>query len=72
MGQLAQLPQSHSADLPCFFFLTMLTIIAAATAASTAQMTMVQIFADIHWIIHSSPLRELSRAAKFALRAKCV
>ena len=56
MGQPAQLPQSHTADLPCFFFLTMLMMIAATIAMSTAHMMIVPMFDDIHWSISSSPL----------------
>lgn len=55
MGQLLQLPQLHTTDLPAFFFLTMLTMIAATIAISTAQMMIVQIFSDIHASIYSSP-----------------
>ena len=54
MGQDLQFPQPHTMDLPCFFFLTMFTMIAATIAISTAQMMIVQIFSDNH-VIRSTP-----------------
>ena len=57
MGQHLQLPQLHTIDLPCFFFLTMLTMIALTIAISTAQMMIVQILLTIHWSIRTSPLQ---------------
>lgn len=48
MGQHLQLPQLQTIDLPCFFFSTMLTMIAVTIAISTAQMTIVQILLTIH------------------------
>ena len=56
MGQLLQLPQLQTIDLPCFFFLTMPTMIALTTAISTAQMIIVGILLAIHWNIRSTPL----------------
>ncbi len=48
MGQLLQLPQLHTTDLPAFFFFTMLTMIAATIAISTAQMMIVPMLFAIH------------------------
>ena len=45
----------HTTDLPCFFFFTILTMIAATIAISTAQMIIVQILLTIHWNIRSTP-----------------
>ena len=55
IGQDLQLPQLQTMDLPCFFFLTMLTMIAVTIAISTAQMIIVQILLTIHWNIRSTP-----------------
>ena len=55
MGQDLQLPQLQTIDLPCFFFFTMLTMIALTIAINTAQMIIVQILFTIHWSICSSP-----------------
>ena len=55
MGQDLQLPQLQTIDLPCFFFLTMLTMIAVTMAINTAQMIIVQILLTIHWNMRSSP-----------------
>lgn len=56
MAQFLQLPQLQITDLPCFFFFTMLTMIAVTIAISTAQITIVQILLDIHVNISSAPL----------------
>ena len=56
MGQLLQLPQLQTMDLPLRFFLTMLIMIAVTIAISTAQMIIVQILLAIHWNIRSTPL----------------
>ena len=55
MGQHLQLPQLQTMDLPCFFFLTMLNMIAVTIAISTVQMIIVQILLTIHWNIRSTP-----------------
>ena len=55
MGQALQLPQLQTTDLPAFFFLTMLTMIAVTIAIRTAQMMIVPILFDIHVSIRSSP-----------------
>ena len=52
MAQPWQLPQLHVTDLPFFFFLTMLMMIAATMPASTVQMMIVQILPDSHWSIY--------------------
>ncbi len=59
MGQALQLPQPQTMDLPCFFFLTIFTMIAATIAMSTAQMMIVHIFCDNHVIV-STPLSVVS------------
>ncbi len=56
MGQALQLPQPQTMDLPCFFFLTIFTMIAATIAMSTAQMMIVHIFCDNH-VIRSTPFK---------------
>lgn len=55
MAQFLQLPQLHTTDLPAFFFFTMLTMIKATIAISTAQMMIVQMLFAIHANIYSSP-----------------
>ena len=55
MAQPLQLPQLQTTDLPCFFFLTMLTMIAVTIAISTAQMMIVPILFDIQVNMISSP-----------------
>ena len=59
MGQVLQLPQLHTMDLPAFFFLIILTIIAVTIATSTAQMMIVQMLPDIHASISSAPFLPL-------------
>ena len=44
MAQPWQLPQLHVTDLPFFFFLTMLMMIAATMPTSTVHIMIVQIF----------------------------
>ncbi len=44
IGQLPQLPQLQTMDLPLRFFLTILTIIAVTMPIRTAQMMIVQMF----------------------------
>ena len=59
IGQLPQLPQLQTMDLPLRFFLTILTIIAVTMQIRTAQMMIVQMFAAIHGsIIYSTPFRK--------------
>lgn len=64
IGQDLQLPQLHTIDCPRFLFLSILMIIAATTAISTAQMMMAPIFSVIHVNILSSPLGD--QCASFA------
>ncbi len=42
MAQPLQFPQLQTTDLPCFFFFTILNIIAATMPISTAQIMIVQ------------------------------
>jgi len=51
IGQHLQLPQLHTTDLPCFFFFTMLTMIAATIAISTAHIMIVPMFCVSQFII---------------------
>lgn len=55
MGQPLQLPQLQTIDLPAFFFLTMLMMIAVTIAINTAQMMIVQMLLDIHENMISTP-----------------